>query len=78
LLKSKHIKSAQWVSDGCLLVMNRWFSPVGRILLHNGLFKSQESLDALLRWADVHGIEIEGVPPLPGGYVRPIEERRGL
>ncbi|MEX2244813.1 MAG: hypothetical protein WD716_13330 [Fimbriimonadaceae bacterium] len=78
LLKSKHLKSAQWVSDGCLLVMNRWFSPVGRVLLHRGLFSSQESLDALQRWADAHGIEIAGVPPLPGGYVRPIEERRGL
>jgi hypothetical protein len=48
------------------------------VLLHRGLLSSQQSLDALYRWAEEHKITIDGVPPLPGAYVRPIEERRGL
>lgn len=76
--RPRRIKSARWLSDGCYLEMKRVLTSQETVLLPIGLFKDLESLEALYRWAIVHGIEIEGVPPLPGGYVRPIEERRGL
>jgi hypothetical protein len=72
------VKGGQWTNEGCYIELNRHKAPVNHVVLPIGLFKSQASVDALLCWAEVHGITIEGVPPLPGGYVRQIEERRGL
>ncbi len=75
---SSHIKAMHWANAGCHVMFKATVLVPRRCVLPMGLFATQKSIDALYRWAEVHKITIDGVPPLPGGYVRPIEERRGL
>lgn len=78
VILASHIKALQWANAGCHVMFKGAVLSPRKCVLPMGVFATQRSVDALHRWAEVHGITVEGVPPLPGAYVRPIEERRGL
>lgn len=72
------VKSLNWISGGCYVEFKGGVFRERPLTLPMGIFSSQDAIGALHRWAEEHKITIDGVPPLPGAYVRPIEERRGL
>lgn len=74
----RRISAMHWVSSGCRIELKRRFLVTPAFVLPMGLFSTQDAIDALYRWAEEHKITIYGVPPLPGAYARPIEERRGI
>jgi hypothetical protein len=70
---AKAIKSAGWTGEGCFIELDRRRAPINHVLLPSGFFRNDESIVAMELWARTHGIEIEGVKPLPGAYVRTTE-----
>lgn len=70
VFKVSAVKAVQWTAGGCYIEMDRRKSLVGNLLLPSGLFQTKEAVDAMVRWAEVHSIKVEGVPPLPGAYSR--------
>lgn len=76
--RASTVESMGWVTKGCHVEFKGLTLHERPVVLPTGLFSTQKAIDALYEWARVHGITIDGVPPLPGAYVRQIEERRGL
>ncbi len=73
---ARWIRSARWGAAGLELFVRPSFG--GRIVISYRLIGAGDGVRLLQEWCEAHKIVIDGVPPLPGGYVRPIEERRGL
>lgn len=77
-VQHRAIKGMQWVRDGLFVEVRKLRAPSNSFVVYRGVFDRQESIDAVQRWADAHGLTIEGVPPLPGGYVRPVDSARSM
>jgi hypothetical protein len=71
VMRAAHVNGLNWVTAGCHVSSGDLLSQ--RVVLPNGLFAAEGAVDALQRWADEHGVPLEGVPPLVGGYLRPGE-----
>jgi hypothetical protein len=63
-------QSATWVAGGCFLELKGVVTGERGITLPMRLFPSQAAIDGFMDWAQAHGLAVEGVPPLPGGYER--------
>lgn len=69
----KKIEVVHWVAAGCKIGLKRRNLVRKSFLLPVSMFRSEADLDALYSWAEHHGITIEGPPPIPGAYLRPLE-----
>jgi hypothetical protein len=69
LCERSQIKSMTWTAAG--LFIERTGISARSTVLPGRFFREQKAIDAMCEWASAHVIEIAGVPPLPGGYVRP-------
>jgi hypothetical protein len=67
-------KSATWVAGGCFLEHKGVIAGVRGVTLPMRLFSSAAAIEGFMSWAAAHGLAVEGVPPLPGAYERPIED----
>lgn len=73
IYRAKRIESAQWITSGLHVSLRRKLFGHASLVLPHKLFELGDGLRALYEWAAHHGITIEGPPPLPGAYARPIE-----
>jgi hypothetical protein len=69
VLPAHQVKGLNWVTYGCHVEEAGLL--VRRIVLSSELFSSPGAVEALQRWADEHGVPLEGVAPEMHGYLRP-------
>lgn len=70
---TRRIKSMLWTGSGCTVLFCRGHFGETKFCLVHELFSDEQAIAALYRWAEHHGITIEGPPPIPGAYVRSIQ-----
>ncbi len=64
-IRVKHISVLQWVADGCWVETPR-LKQRGT-LIDGRLLRLPGAVRAFEEWAQVHGVKVEGVSPLPDG-----------
>jgi hypothetical protein len=73
---ARTIKAARWASEGLQLDVRP--SLQRQVVLSYRFLLESSGTEKVLDWCKANKIEVDGVPALPEGYLRHIDERRGL